>query len=540
MKKRILLKSLIAAAGVAAALTAPALAEDLVILHTNDTHSLIEPDARGAGGVLQRKAIVDSIRKAEKNVILVDAGDMVQGSLYFKYFRGDVEFPLANMMGYDVQILGNHEFDNGLKELAEHYRTLKASRLSANYDFSDTPLKGLFDPYVIKKVGGKKIGFIGINVDPESLISRHNYEGLHFKDVISTANRTAEMLKREKKCDLVVVVSHIGAVKENEKTTDYELAEASRDIDIIIGGHSHTMIRPGTKASDRPDARPGENKFCPSVVANADGRPVLVVQTGKYGRMLGYIKIDLDRLKEATPENFDYRLISVSDRFPESELDAKMKAFLAPYKAKVDSVNARVIATSFYDLRSDARTGGYPNFVSDFAKWYGDLKSDSLRAAGQDVPRPDFAVMNVGGIRQNMPAGDVTEGEILSTFPFANYMLIQTLKGSDFVEAMKMAAGKGGEGISDEVRVLTDADGKVVSVLVDGAEIDPDREYVVATLDYVGEGNDDFVTFPNGRLLWKDDEQMVAAMMRYITSLSESGMPLAPDPTPRFLRAYGK
>ena len=250
-------------------LSAPlaSLAEELVILHSNDTHSLIDPDRDGKGGVLQRKAIIDSVRNAEKNVILVDAGDMVQGTLYFKYFKGDVEYPLMNMLGYDIRILGNHEFDNGLNDLAKYYKNVKAARLSANYDFSNTPLKGMFEPYVIKKVGGKKIGFIGINVDPESLISKENYEGMLYKDVIPAANATAAYLKNEKKCDLVVVVSHIGVVKDNDKPTDYDLARASKDIDIIIGGHSHTLIEPGNKG-----------KY-PSVVENANGRPVLITQT---------------------------------------------------------------------------------------------------------------------------------------------------------------------------------------------------------------------------------------------------------------------
>ena len=159
------LRNIIACA-LAATVALSAAAERLVILHTNDTHSNIESDRNGVGGILPRKAIIDSVRKAEKNVILVDAGDMVQGTLYFKYFRGDVEYPLFNMMGYDVRILGNHEFDNGIDELARNWKKVKGARLSANYDFSKTPAAGLFKPYVVKKIGKKKIGFIGINVDP--------------------------------------------------------------------------------------------------------------------------------------------------------------------------------------------------------------------------------------------------------------------------------------------------------------------------------------------------------------------------------------
>lgn len=510
-------------------------AEDLVILHSNDTHSTIDPDKNGRGGVLQRKAIIDSVRKTEKNVINIHAGDLVQGSLYFKYFKGDVEYPLANMMKYDIQILGNHEFDNGMESLAKYYRTLKADRLSANYDFDGTPLEGLFEPYIIKKVTGKKIGFIGINLDPYSIISAQNYKGIKFHDIITSANETASYLKNKKHCDLVVVVSHIGSVKESERTTDYDLARASKDIDIIIGGHSHSTILPGTKESDRPGVAPGTDGFLPSVVANAEGRPVLVTQTGKYGRNIGYIRINLDNLAKETADDFEYRLIPVTDRFSDDRLDQKMKTFIAPFRAKVDSVNARVIAGSYYYLDSNTRTGGYPNLTGDFAQWYGTLKADSLQRAGLDVPRPDFSVMNVGGIRQSMPKGAVTEGEILATFPFVNHIVLQRVKGSDFVKAMRMAAFKGGEGVGPTIRVLTNSDGSLASVLLNGKPIDEERTYVMCTLDYVAEGNDDFTMFADGERLWTDPDGMIAGVMRYICGHGRYGNPIAPDPTPRFL-----
>lgn len=498
-----------------------ALAKDLVILHTNDTHSLIDPMANGTGGVLQRKAIIDSVRKAEKNVLLVDAGDVVQGTLYFKYFKGDVEYPLMNMMDYDIRILGNHEFDNGLDDLAKYYKDVKGSALSANYDFSETPLKGMFDPYVIKKVDGKKIGFLGINIDPESLIFKNNYAGMRYTDAIEAANRTAAELKK-KGCDLVVAVTHIGYIKENEKPTDVELAEASKDIDIIIGGHSHTLINPA------------DGKY-PSIVNNADGRPVLITQTGKSGRYLGYIKIDLDDLKKDTPADYDYHLIPVTDRFPESALDKKITAFLQPFRAAVDSVNNRVIGKSLYTLDNNARTGGYPNWISDFAYLYGKHVADSLRAAGRDIPEVDFGVMNVGGIRSAMPAGNVTEGQMLSTFPFDNRMVITRVKGSDILDALSVAARKGGEGVSDAVRVVSDADGNIEHALINLRPIDPDRYYTLSTIDYVAQGNDDLTGFGRGEILWEDEREIAPKIIEYICYLTDQGLPIAPDQTPRFM-----
>lgn len=499
---------------------------DLVILHTNDTHSLIDPNADGEGGVLQRKAIIDSVRKAEKNVLLVDAGDVVQGTLYFKFFKGDVEYPLMNMMDYDIQILGNHEFDNGLDDMAKYYRQLKADRLSANYDFSGTVMEGLLKPYTIKNVGGKKIGFIGINIDPASLISNQNYEGLKFSDPIATANRLASMLKNEKKVDLVVAVTHIGARKENEKPTDYELAAASKDIDIIIGGHSHTIIPPGNASEEYP-----------SVVKNAEGRPVMIAQTGRYGRLLGYIKIDLDALGSTTPADFDQQLIPVTDRFPASALDKKMDAFIAPYRDKLAAVDSHVIARSERDMDANARTGAYVNWTADFAKWYGDLKSDSLRRSGTDIPRVDMGMMNVGGIRHHMKQGDVTEGQMLATFPFSNHMVILRIKGSDFADAMAIAAAKGGEAISDDVRVLTDGEGGVERILINGEPLDPERDYYLSTIDYLAWGNDDFTPLAKGEIVWRDEPEMASAMMRYLKTLTDAGLSVDGDPRPRFIKA---
>lgn len=520
MNRKILMTSLAAAV----LMLSPVAAERLVILHTNDTHSNIDPAPDGSGGILQRKAIMDSVRKAEKNVMAIDAGDAVQGSLYFKYFRGDVEYPLMNMSEYDIRILGNHEFDNGLDELARQWREVKADRLSANYDFTGTAAEGIFSPYTIKEVDGKKIGFIGINVDPESLIARSSYPGMRFLDITTTANETARKLREEEGCDLIVAVTHIGYVEEIPgKTTDVDLARSSKDIDIIIGGHSHTLVDP-----DNP------GKY-PHLITNSEGRPVLVTQTGKYGKKIGRIEIDLDRLTETTPADFSYTLIPVTDRFPDSDLDPAMKKFLSLYRHAVDSVNSRVIGKSLYHLNNSERNGGFGNFAADFGMWYGKLKADSLIAAGEAAHRPDMSIMNIGGIRQEMPEGDITEGQILSTFPFSNHITMIALKGRDIIDALSVAAAKGGEAISYNVRVVTDEERNLRHVVIDDEVMDPDKTYYVLTIDYVAEGNDDLRTLANHEKVWRDEVEMCAPMLRYLRHLDELGLPVAPDPTGRFV-----
>lgn len=500
-----------------------AAARDLVILHTNDTHSLILPDADGKGGVLQRKAIIDSVKKVNKDVLLVDAGDKVQGTLYFKFFKGDVEYPLQNMLGVDISILGNHEFDNGLQSLADKERMLKTERLSANYDFTGTPAEGLFKPYAIKKVGGKKIGFIGINIDPESIIAQANYEGMGFKNVIESANETAAFLKDKKKCDLVVAVTHIGYPKGNDKTTDPELAHASKDIDIIIGGHSHTLIDP-----KKPESYP-------SIVENAEGRPVLIVQTGKSGKYIGQIRVDLDNLKHSTPADYEYSLIEVTDRFPESRLDPKIKNFLQPFTDSLESVKRDVIGYAAQDFINEGRTGAFPNWAADFGSWYGNLVLDSLRQTDPSVPKLDFAIMNVGGIRNPIPQGPVTTGQFLSTFPFSNRYVIMRISGKDIIETIEVAAKKGGEAVSHEMTVVCDSNRNVERVLLDLKEIDPDKSYTVGTIDYVAWGNDDMRSMANGEWIYSDEPELCAPIIRYVKELSRLGLPMTADVRPRFV-----
>lgn len=517
MKPTKILSGILLLSSVFGVAASAAFADRLVILHTNDTHSNIDTDDKGRGGILPRKAIIDSVRAKEKNVLLVDAGDAVQGTLYFKIFRGDVEYPLFNMMDYDVRILGNHEFDNGLDELARYWKDVKAARLSANYDFSDTAADGIFSPYVIKQFGNKKVGLMGINIDPADLIVEENYKGMKMSDIISTANKTASILKK-KGCDLVVAVTHIG-YNEGD-VDDRALAAASKDIDIIIGGHSHTFIDPAV-----PEPLPFWFK-------NSIGRDVLVTQTGKYGANVGYIALDLENFRN---KKIDYKLIPVTDRFDSNLYSDQIKEFLAPFKHKVDSINARVIGWNESDMENIRSACPFGNWAGDFSANFGRQIADSLRASGIEVPHVDFGLMNVGGIRQPMPAGVVSEGQILSTFPFDNKIRLIEISGRNIIETMKIVAPKGGEAVSSEVRVITDKDGNYLGMTVDGVPVDPDKKYIVATIDYIANGKDGMVPMKDHREIWRDSREVSLRIIDYIDRLTSNGLPIAADPTPRFV-----
>ncbi|MDD2513684.1 MAG: metallophosphoesterase [Proteiniphilum sp.] len=254
--------------------------KQIVILHTNDTHSRIEPlpendrTAPGKGGVERRITYIEQMRDRYRNVLLFDAGDFLQGTPYFNLFKGKAEVETMNLMGYDAATLGNHEFDYGLGVLEEVVRTARFPIVSSNYDFSETPLAGKIKPYLILKKDGVKIGVIGVNVQPKGLISSANYDGMTFLDPVTTANELAVRLRTQYKCDLIIALSHLGYLP------DTRLAEASRNIDIIIGGHSHTYMK-------KPDIR-----------RNLDNREVLIYQTSGRGIYVGRIDVKMEKVKK--------------------------------------------------------------------------------------------------------------------------------------------------------------------------------------------------------------------------------------------------
>ena len=253
--------------------------KEIVILHTNDTHSRIEPlpdtdrNFPNKGGVVRRATYIDQVRKENKNVLLFDAGDFLQGTPYFNLFKGEIEVNSMNQMGYDAVTLGNHEFDYGLEVLEKVVRMAKFPIISSNYDFSETKLNGLIKPFIIFKKGEVKIGVIGINIQPKGLIAASNYKGVKYLDPLKTANSLAQMLRDEYNCDMVICISHLG------HNPDLKMAELTKGIDLIIGGHSHTFMKQ------------------PTLRKNIDENDVMVFQTNGRGIYVGRIDVKLEKVK---------------------------------------------------------------------------------------------------------------------------------------------------------------------------------------------------------------------------------------------------
>lgn len=251
----------------------------ITILHTNDVHSHIDPfgsdDGRNAnkGGVARRATLVEAIRQDNPNTLLLDAGDIFQGTPYFNYYGGELEFKLMSMLKYDVATIGNHDFDNGIEGLYAQIPHAKFDFVSANYDFSNTIMDTHVKPYKIFIKDGIKIGIFGLGIKLEGLVDKNMYKETVYHDPIEIAQDMSRILKEEQNCDLVICLSHIGYYYKNapEKVSDITLAKATKDIDLIIGGHTHTFL-------DKP-----------TIEKNSMGKNVLVNQVGCYGLYLGKI-----------------------------------------------------------------------------------------------------------------------------------------------------------------------------------------------------------------------------------------------------------
>lgn len=286
MERRIFIQQAGVVAG--AALVAPSLMSAqkkkhrLVILHTNDTHSNIDPFPANhpkfpnMGGVVRRANAIKQIREAESNVLLLDAGDIFQGTPYFNKFKGVLEMKSMGAMKYDVVTLGNHDFDLGMDAYKSALQYAEFKVVNANYDLENTPLCDVVLPYTIIKKGKFKIGIFGIGVNLQGLVPSENWKGLTYLDPIVAAQKQADFL-RKKKCNVVICLSHLGYEYNTNQVSDKVLATSTSGIDLIIGGHTHTFLEEIQQFK------------------NSQGSPVFINQVGYAGLKLGRIDIELSR-----------------------------------------------------------------------------------------------------------------------------------------------------------------------------------------------------------------------------------------------------
>lgn len=281
------------------ALTSHSTTRKVTILHTNDQHSRIEPFEEGntryanQGGFARRATLVHQIRKQEKNVLLFDAGDIFQGTPYFNFYGGELEFKLMSMMKYDAATMGNHDFDNGLEGFKKALPHAKFPFLCANYDFTNTILDGHTQPYKIFRKNGIKIGVFGVGIQLKGLVGKKHYLETQYIDPIEIAQHYADRLRKEEKCQLIVCLSHLGYEYRDSprKISDKILAKSTDGIDLIIGGHTHTFLK------------------APQQLENKSGGRVLVNQVGWGGLMLGRVDFFFDTQNAVQSVSWNTHLI---------------------------------------------------------------------------------------------------------------------------------------------------------------------------------------------------------------------------------------
>lgn len=247
----------------------------ITIVHTNDFHSHIDPfpDSHprwpGQGGASKIKTLINAAKEENENILILDSGDMFQGTPYFNLFGGVAELEWMNHAGYMAGTMGNHEFDNGVDKLAEVLKHADFPILNCNYEIENPALKAIIKPYIIKIIGGKKIGITAVGINLVGLIGENNRKGINYTDPIKPLQNVVNTLRKKEKCDMVIVLSHLGFKYDDDKIDDHKLAAKTTGIDLILGGHTHTFL-------DKP-----------VIVKNAKGRSVVINQAGWAGLKLG-------------------------------------------------------------------------------------------------------------------------------------------------------------------------------------------------------------------------------------------------------------
>ena len=263
-------------------LSANALTQALCIVHTNDVHSRLDPfpmdgsKYQGMGGVLAREKMIRNLREKNDHVLLLDAGDIFQGTPYFNVFKGEPEMKIMSMLGYEAATLGNHDFDNGIDGLVNQMQYANFPFVNCNYDFAHTALENQVVPYTIIRKGKIKVGILGVGIELQGLVPDRLFGDIQYHDPIQAANETAYRLKKNKRCDYVICLSHLGFEYKDNKVSDIVLAKESEYIDLIIGGHTHTFLNE------------------PHKVKNRNNQEVVINQVGWAGLFLGRINIYFD------------------------------------------------------------------------------------------------------------------------------------------------------------------------------------------------------------------------------------------------------
>jgi len=512
----------------------------LTLLHTNDTHSHLEPFPRDGelsagnqgpqqGGIARRKALIDAIRAREPNVLLVDAGDNFQGTIFYNAWKGSAEIMALNALGYDAVTLGNHEFDRGPAELGRALRgepveiagathPTEKPRLpivATNVDAGAEPaLRGLFAPSAVLERGGERFGILGVVTEDVPAISS---PGPHVRvlDAVASVQDEADRLQAAG-IDKLILLSHAGY------PVDLERAPRWRGVDIIVSGHDHALLGdPATVEAVAPGQGARVKGPYPTVVAGADGAPVLVVSGYEWGRWLGQLQVSFDergviRRWEGRPifvRGCAFGRGAVDCGRQSAPEDPAIKARVAAYRAPLDRFAGAVIgrAGMFFD-------GGRTPGLRTREMPLGNLVADAMLAAASRSDSAVAAIVNGGGIRAGLNAGDATFEDALAVLPFGNTVAVLDLKGEELIAALDHGVSRPGEGAFPQVAGLKlvycasapcpaalRPGGRVTALAVNGVPVDLAATYRIAVNGYLAGGGDGYAVLkdacarPGGR-----------------------------------------
>ena len=511
-KKRVLLSTLILIALMLSFVPAVWAGEPLIltILHTNDTHAHLEPfEPFGQpvqGGIARRYTAIQQVKAEGGNVILLDAGDAFQGTLFFNQWQGEAQAYFMNTLGYQAMAVGNHEFDSGPATLGDFVKKASFPVLSANIDFSAEPtLAGLIPAYTVIDVAGEKVGVFGLTTEETVYISSPG-PNVVFNNVIESAKSTVAALNGEG-VDKIIALTHQGY------SEDLVLAAAVDGIDVIVGGHSHTLL----------GDMEGAKGAYPTEVTSLSGDKVLVVMANEWGKYLG--RLDVTFNADGKIESYGGAPIFMDESVAE---DAAIVADVAAYAAPIEDLRATVVGQSSVDLE------GTRELVRSQETNLGNLICDAMlwKTAPENT---QICITNGGGIRASIASGDVTMGSVLEVLPFGNQIATFGLKGSDVWAALENGVSmvEEGKGQFPQVGGLKfafdpsrEAGSRVLNVEVNNADgsyspIDLNTVYKVASNDFMRGGGDGYSMFADNAIDPYDAGAVLAdAVAEYITANS--------------------
>jgi 5'-nucleotidase / UDP-sugar diphosphatase len=451
----------------------------MTIVHTNDIHAHDQPfseNGKSVGGFARIAYLIKQIKSCTPNTVAVDAGDIFQGTAFYRLYHGQVEVELLNKAGYDIYTIGNHEFDNGPLNLAAQLSRAHFTILSANLDTSAQPeLSQLIKPGIIKLIGGQKVGFVGA-ITPELMRFCLNTDGVHPYGCQSKDTVSADWYKpiadevhslEAAGINKIILVSHCGL------DCDRQLAHAIPSIDVIIGGHSHTRLNQ------------------PIIVAHDDGSSTYIVQTGYYGRALGKFKLCFDEQGHIIPNATNYKLIPITARIPQ---DPDIAAFIAAKGKPVEALEHVVLGKA-----QEIFSNQFQQCPNDSA--LGDLICDALAQSGTKYG-VTISLQNRGGIRSSIQPGPITEAEIEEVLPFENTVVYATVSGKNILSVLEHAVERKTRGqfldvhgLKFEYNPYKPPGHRINAVYVENKEgqknpIDPSAKYKIAVNSFTFSGGE--------------------------------------------------